>query len=495
MNPATSLPLEPHFTEATTGEVAEACRFAAGAFDVYAKTGEEEKARFLETIAAEIQSLGDGLLETAHKETGLPLARLGGERSRTINQLYLFAGMLKEGSWVTAIIDTAEPERQPAPKPDLRQMQVPLGPVAVFGASNFPFAFSVAGGDTVSALAAGCPVVFKAHPAHPATCELMAVAITAAAEKCGLPAGVFSMVQGRSNSVGEHLVQHPAVKAVGFTGSFVGGKALFDLAAKRPEPIPVYAEMGSVNPVFFLPRILKEKSAVLAKNFAASIALGSGQFCTNPGSFALLKNDDEIRFVEQTKQALQETVVGTMLTEGIRNSYLKGVQHLARQTGEILEEGVVQAVVFTTGLKDVLENESLLEEVFGPCSVGIVANTKDELLSLAKTLKGQLTATVHGTGEDLEEYKDLLFILQNKAGRLIINSFPTGVEVTHAMVHGGPFPATTDSRTTSVGTGAIYRFTRPVCFQDFPSSLLPDALKDENPLGIWRKVNGILSKG
>ena len=493
-NPAAAKALEQQFTEATLEEIDEACLAAAGAFADYQGKSGRERAAFLERIADEIVNLGDDLVQAAGEETGLPAARLQGERTRTVNQLRLFAGLIKEGSWVNAVIDTAQPDRQPLPKPDIRQMQVPLGPVAVFGASNFPFAFSVAGSDTASALAAGCPVVFKAHPAHPASCELMAIAIAKAGKECNMPAGVFNMVQGGSHQVGGRLVQHPAIKAVGFTGSFAGGKALYDLAVRRPEPIPVYAEMGSVNPVFFLPRVLKEKGTALAKSFAASVTLGTGQFCTNPGTFALMDGEEAQAFLQQTKEALLQISMGPMLTQGIQASYLKGVQELAKHTGETITAENVQAFVFTTRMKDALQNDHLMEEVFGPCSVGIRADSKEELMQFARSLKGQLTATIHGTEEDLAEYRELVSVLQQKAGRLVINGFPTGVEVSHAMVHGGPFPATTDSRSTSVGTLAIYRFSRPVCLQDFPQSLLPEELKDENPLGIWRKMNGEWSR-
>lgn len=491
-------PLPEAFFEATKEEVDRAAQSSAAAFQAYSSTSGAQKAEFLEAIAEEIMQAGDALLERANAETGLPMARLQGERGRTTGQLKLFANLLREGSWVNAIIDTAEPERVPAAKPDLRQMQVPLGPVAVFGASNFPFAFSTAGGDTVSALAAGCPVVFKAHPAHPGTCELVAAAIVAAAQKCNLPAGVFNMVQGASNEVGTWLVQHPSIKAVGFTGSFKGGKALFELAVKREEPIPVYAEMGSVNPVFFLPGIVKEKKELLAKNFAASITLGVGQFCTNPGVFVAVEGEETNGFVTETKANLSNIALGPMLTGGIQNNFLKGVANLHQHQGVVghidLTQNKATPQLFTTDVSSALAQDELLEEIFGPVSVGVVAATKAEIISFANQLKGHLTATIHGTEDDLLEYRELIHILQQKAGRLVINGFPTGVEVTHAMMHGGPFPATMDGRSTSVGTQAIYRFTRPVSFQDFPAFLLPEALKNDNPLNIWRKVNGEMSK-
>ncbi|TAH03112.1 MAG: aldehyde dehydrogenase (NADP(+)) [Sphingobacteriales bacterium] len=496
-NPAQETDLTTHFFEATAEEVNSACEAASAAFAPYKKLSDADRALFLETIAIEIVNLGDALLETAMLESGLPLARLTGERGRTAGQLNAFAKMLREGSWVNAIIDTAQPDRQPLPKVDLRQMQIPLGAVAVFGASNFPLAFSVAGGDTASALAAGCPVVFKAHPAHPGTCEMVAAAIAKAMEICNIPLGTFNLLQGSSHNLGTALVQHPAIKAVGFTGSFAGGKALYNLAAARPQPIPVYAEMGSVNPVFFLPGILKEKGAALAKGFASSITMGVGQFCTNPGMFVALADDNSTNFINDTKTELSAITVGAMLTAGIKNNYLKGVTHLNKATGVTSSTQAnateVKPHLFITDVAAIEKNPLIVEEVFGPCSVGVVAQNKAELLKLASDLEGHLTATVHGTAADLAEYAELLDILQDKAGRVVINGFPTGVEVTHAMVHGGPFPATTDSRSTSVGTTAIYRFTRPVCFQDFPDTLLPDALKTGNPLKINRLINSVHS--
>lgn len=497
-NPLTGALLEPVYTESLPEKIDNACAAAAEAFVHFGKTSGAARAHLLNAIAEEILKLGDSLTEMAHRETGLPIARLQGERGRTVAQLQLFAQWVLEGSWVRAIIDTALPERQPLPKPDVRQMQVPLGPVAVFGASNFPLAFSVAGGDTASALAAGCPVVFKAHPAHPGTCELVAGAIKKAVAQQGLPPGVFEMVHGASNEVGSRLVQHPAIKAVGFTGSFAGGKALFDIAAKRPEPIPVYAEMGSVNPVFFLPEALDQRAAELAEKFATSITLGSGQFCTNPGVFALMNNAAGHSFVALLQQKLATTQVGPLLTTSIEQQYLKGVKHLAATAAvhplTDVDELTVKPHLFTTAISAALQTTHITEEIFGPCSVGVFANSPAEMEAFASSLKGQLTATVHGTANDLKNFESLLEILQQRAGRIIINGFPTGVEVTHAMMHGGPFPATTDSRSTSVGTQAIYRFTRPVCFQDYPAELLPEALQNHNPLQIMRLVNGTYTR-
>jgi NADP-dependent aldehyde dehydrogenase len=489
-----AIPLPDIFFEATGEEIAKACEAAGQAFALYRRRSGTEKALFLEAIATQIVNLGDQLLELANMETGLPLARLQGERGRTVGQLNLFAKQLRDGHWVNAVIDTPQPERKPIPRADLRSMQIALGPAAIFGASNFPFAFSVAGGDTASALAAGCPVIFKAHPAHPGTCELMANAILQAIKETNMPAGVFSMVHGASHEVGMTLIGHPQIKAVGFTGSFRGGKALYDAAVRREEPIPVYAEMGSVNPVFFLPNIIKEKKTELARSLAASITLGVGQFCTNPGLFVLQDKEESRIFTEVVRAEIAAVQMAPMLTDTISLSYSKGVDVLARLTNTEMDGDTSKPQIFLSNTAEVLGNEELREEVFGPCSVGVMATDKTEIVEFAKSLKGQLTATIHGTKEDLEEYSELIEVLQLKAGRLVINGFPTGVEVGYAMVHGGPFPATTDSRSTSVGTNAIYRFTRPLCFQDFPESLLPPELQRHNPLGIYRTVDGILTK-
>lgn len=472
-NPATGEPLSPLFYEATAAEINEAVELANQAFLQYRKVKGAEKATFLEAIAEEILALEDELIKTASIETALPEARITGERGRTVGQLRLFASLVRDGKWENEIIDQAQPDREPLPKPALRQVQIPIGPVAVFGASNFPLAFSVAGGDTVSALAAGCPVVFKAHPAHPSTCELVGRAILKAAEKTGMPNGVFSMVHGISHEVGGQLVKHPLIKAVGFTGSYRGGKALYDQAVRRPEPIPVYAEMGSTNPVFFLPRALKENGEALAQAFANSITLGVGQFCTNPGVFVTAQSDKA--FSNQVAEKLDKISVGAMLTSGIKDAYVKGIDHLKTQDGIATltskqTDDVTPTLLVTTATHAVAD-PSVTEEVFGPSSLGIIADDKEAMLTFAKSLQGHLTATIHGTDEDIEEYKELIDILTLKVGRLIFNGFPTGVEVSPAMVHGGPFPATTDSRSTSVGTTAIYRFTRPICFQDMPASL------------------------
>jgi NADP-dependent aldehyde dehydrogenase len=418
---------------------------------------------------------------------------------RTVNQLKMFAALLREGSWVDARIETALPGRTPIPKPDIRSMQIALGPVAVFGASNFPLAFSVAGGDTASALAAGCPVIVKAHPAHPATSAIIGRAIQSAAKRTGMPDGAFSLLFDDGITVGVQLVKHPLIKAVGFTGSYKGGKALFDIAANRPDPIPVYAEMGSTNPVFVLPMAMKENRGAIAAGYAASVTLGVGQFCTTPGLMFYLNNDED--FKPTLKSEFEKTNGGTMLAPNIAAAFRSGVSHHTNIAGvDELAKGMmatgdesnnVQPILFVTGADVLMNNPSLGEEVFGPESVVVSVTSKAEMLEIASNLSGHLTATIFAHAEELQDYEDLLEILEQKAGRLIINAFPTGVEVCSAMVHGGPFPATTDSRATSVGTAAIFRFTRPVCYQNLPQALLPAELCDKNSFGISRLVNGL----
>ena len=498
-NPATDQHNGYLFYKATEQEVDRAAQKAAAAFPGYSKLPGTMKALFLETIAAEIMLAGEELIAVCSKETGLPKARIENERGRTVNQLKMFADLLKEGSWVDARIETALPERTPLPKPDLRYMQVALGPVVVFGASNFPLAFSVAGGDTASALAAGCPVIVKAHSAHPATSAIVGRAIVEAARKMNMPDGVFSLLFGDGTTTGIQLVKHPEVKAVGFTGSYKGGKALYDAAVARPEPIPVYAEMGSTNPVFILPEIMATKGAEIAAAYAGSVTLGVGQFCTNPGLLFYQPGKDG-QFKPQLKAAFSKTAGGVMLAPGIAKSYHEGleknrkaagVEELA--TGNNPSEGKNNGTpaLLATSAATFRSNPSLSHEVFGPASMVVAVTSKEELLQIASDLSGHLTATVHGMERELEEYRELIHILERKVGRIVINGFPTGVEVCSAMVHGGPFPSTTDSKTTSVGTAAIYRFTRPVCYQNMPDVLLPDELKQNNPLAILRLVNGV----
>jgi alpha-ketoglutaric semialdehyde dehydrogenase len=502
INPATGVALAHIFFKATESDVNRASEKAALAFQVYRKKSGVEKAVFLETIAEEIKALGDQLIETCCQETALPKARIEGERGRTINQLLLFATMLREGSWLDARIETADPLRSPVPKPDIRYLHVGLGPVVVFGASNFPLAFSVAGGDTASALAAGCPVIVKAHSAHPATAELVAKAILAAAKKTHMPDGVFSLLHGDGSKVGIQLVTNKHVKAVGLTGSFTAGKALFDAAVRRDEPIPVYAEMGSTNPVFVLPEAMQLQKEKIAQGFAASVTLGVGQFCTNPGLLMYQNEKAAAEFIHLIKTEFESTSGGPMLTETIYRSYTTGTaHHAAQQEIEVLANGKkaegpnsAHPVLFKTNTDGLEKHQELTEEIFGPTSTVVEMKSKAEMIAAAKRLSGHLTATVHGTENDLVEHRDLLDILEQKVGRIVINGFPTGVEVCHAMVHGGPYPSTTDGRSTSVGTASIFRFTRAVCFQNLPQSLMPPELKNENPLRIWRLINGIRTK-
>jgi alpha-ketoglutaric semialdehyde dehydrogenase len=496
-NPATGENMQYSFRKATPKEVTQACDKAAIAFQVYRKKSGKEKAIFLDAIADEINSLGDELIHLCCKETALPKGRIEGERARTVNQLKLFASLLRDGSWVDARIETADLERAPIPKPDIRYMEIGLGPVVVFGASNFPLAFSVAGGDTASALAAGCPVIVKVHSAHPATGELVGRAILKAAQLTNMPDGVFSLLHGDGKDVGIQLVKHPAIKAVGLTGSFTAGKALFNAAVNREVPIPVYAEMGSTNPVFILPAAMRERASKIASAFSASVTLGVGQFCTNPGILIHGDGAGAMEFTKYLEEEFKKTSGGVMLTETIFKSYSNGIaHHSAIDNIEIIASGVdsnqslaARPVLFKTTAKTFASMNELAEEIFGPTSLVVEASSREEMLSLASNLGGHLTATVHGTDDDLKAYKDLIDILEQKVGRVVINGFPTGVEVCSAMVHGGPYPATTDGKSTSVGTAAIHRFTRPVCYQGMPDALLPEELKNENPLKLWRLVN------
>jgi NADP-dependent aldehyde dehydrogenase len=453
----------------------------------------------LRAIADRIDA-NDEIVARGQLETGLPEARLRGERARTSGQLRLFATLLDEGSWVGARIDHAQADRQPQPKPDVRSMRRPLGPVAVFCASNFPLAFSVAGGDTASALAAGCPVVVKAHHAHPGVAELVAEAVVAAVATCDLPSGVFSLVYGAGRTVGQALVRHPSVKAVGFTGSRAAGQALMKTAAARPETIPVYAEMSSVNPVFLLPGALRERATQIAKGLHASVTLGVGQFCTNPGLVFIPAGAASEEFRSQLVELMQATPACPMLHHGIRESYASGVQ---RNVDHSLVETLVpsatdagpgkshaSAALFQTSAADFLSDQSLADEIFGPATLLVTYQTADELRTLIERLDGQLTASVHAASSELDVAAQLFAALESKAGRLILDGFPTGVEVCHAMVHGGPYPATSDGRTTSVGTLAIERFTRHVAWQNCPDELLPPALQEANPLAIHRLVDG-----
>jgi NADP-dependent aldehyde dehydrogenase len=471
---------------------------AASAFEAYRNTTGIARAAFLRAAADALENLGDELLHTAARESSLPLARITGERGRTCGQLRMFAAFIEEGSWVDAVIDTALPERQPLPRPDVRRMLVPVGPVVVFGASNFPLAFSTAGGDTASALAAGCPVVVKAHPAHPETARLAAAAIAKAAEQTGMPEGVFAQVEG-DYEVGQALVKHPLTAAVAFTGSFAGGKALFDLANQREKPIPVFAEMGSVNPVFVFEHALQQRSEHLAAQIADSVTLGVGQFCTNPGLVFGVRSAAFDDFQKQLTEKMAAKTPAPMLHEGIAQNYREKSHRLLNEPGVTLVAGDDFSdldgapLLVTAQGAEFVQNPNLQEEVFGPLSVLVVCASMEEMLEAARRLSGQLTATLMAEPGDLLDNPGFIGVLGEKCGRLIFNNVPTGVEVTHAMHHGGPFPATTDAHFTSVGTGAIRRFVRPLCFQNCPDELLPEALRNGNPLSIRRFVDGVFT--
>jgi 2,5-dioxopentanoate dehydrogenase len=491
------------FEEASSELINRALAAAEGASQEYRRLSAETRAGFLDRIAEEFERAGTLLDSAANVETALPMARLAAERGRTTNQLRMFASLLREGSWVDARIDRAVPTRTPLPKPDIRRMLIPIGPVAVFGASNFPYAFSVAGGDTASALAAGCPVVVKVHPAHPATSELAARAIVEAVKATGMPPGVFSLIHSTRHGISTALVQHPRTRAVAFTGSLRAGRALFNAAASRPDPIPVYAEMGSVNPVFLLPGILAERADAVAEGLKNSVTLGVGQFCTNPGVTVGIGDDHFDRFARRMRDLIPATLPGTMLSPGIFESYEAAVDRVSATAGVQTTRAPIatgeqhfsaRAAMFEVRADEFMQQRELREEVFGPSTVIVRCRSREDMEAIARQLEGQLTATIHGTPSDLEEYASLVSILETKVGRLIVNGFPTGVEVCASMQHGGPYPATTDSRTTSVGTAAIHRFARPVAYQDFPQSLLPVELQDANPRRIWRHVDGELTK-
>ena len=495
----TGLELAPSFYQATMDEVDSACKIASSVFPLYSKLPATRRAEFLNKIADELDILGKDFVDLVQQETALDEARIKGECGRTSNQMRLFADLLTRGDFYDARIDTAMPDRRPLPRADIRQCRVGLGPIAVFGASNFPLAFSTAGGDTASALAAGCPVVFKAHSGHMGTAEKVALAILRAAEQTSMPDGVFSMIFG--SGVGKALVNHPAIKAVGFTGSLAGGKAICDMAATRPHPIPVFAEMSSINPVILLPQALENRGELIAVQLADSVVLGVGQFCTNPGMVIGIRSANFSAFVKQLSSEISLKPSKTMLNSGTLNSYQKGCDALQNHPSiKILAsaesvENKATAYLFQADSSLLLSGSELLqEEVFGPTTVIVEVNDMEELQACISAMHGQLTATLIGESEELAESQELLSLLEEKAGRVLINGYPTGVEVCDAMVHGGPFPATSDSRGTSVGTLSIDRFLRPVCFQNYPNSLLPDALKNGNPLNIERLVNGVNTK-
>jgi NADP-dependent aldehyde dehydrogenase len=503
VDPAKGEQLEPVYHCASIADLNRAADLAEDAFVAFRKLSGRERGRFLRHIADGIEAIVPELVERANRETALPEARLKGESARTVNQLRLFAQVVEEGSWVNARIDPAQPDRKPLPRSDIRSMMRGLGPVAVFGASNFPLAFSVAGGDTAAAFAAGNPVIVKAHHAHPGTSEMVGQVIARSVRECGLPPGVFALLFGAGSEIGAALVDHPNVKAVGFTGSLSAGKALMQRAAARPEPIPCFMEMSSVNPLFVLPGALHTRGAQIAAGLFDSFTLGVGQFCTKPGLVYLPRNADADALVAEVKALVEKAAPSAMLTEGISKSYRSGiagrqshghVNTVAQASSDGAGTNYAAPVLMQVDAEDLLAKPELSTEVFGPSALVIRYDSREQLLELAGAIEGQLTATLHGSDADLAEFADLIAILERKAGRLIVNGFPTGVEVCHAMVHGGPYPATSDSRATSVGTYSIYRFVRPVCYQDFPQAALPEELKDANPLGIMRLIDGQLTR-
>lgn len=461
-------------------DVETAVKAAEDAFWSYGYSSRSSRAEFLNTIADEIEARADAITEIGTQETGLPEARLQGERGRTTGQLRLFASHILAGDYLDRRHDAALPERQPLPRPDLKMVQRPIGPVAVFGASNFPLAFSTAGGDTAAALAAGCPVVVKGHSAHPGTGEIIAEAVHAAVEKCGIHPGVFNLIQGGNRHVGAALVQHPLIKAVGFTGSLAGGRALFDLCAQRPEPIPFFGELGSVNPMFILDGALTARGQQIAEGWAGSLTMGAGQFCTNPGIAIVHAGDAAQAFAASVTEALSQASPQTMLTDGIASAYREGQHRIASAEGvqalltSMCDQREAAPYLYQTTAQNWLANEALSEEVFGPLGIVVVAETADEMREIALSLQGQLTCTLHMDDADLAQAQSLMPILERKAGRILANGFPTGVEVSDTMVHGGPYPASTNFGATSVGTLSIRRFLRPVCYQNLPDALLPE---------------------
>lgn len=500
-DPTTGEAVEPVYHSASMEELNRAVALAAAARIPFGSVAQRDRAKFLRRIADNIEALGDTLVERATLETSLPNARFAGERARTCGQLRMFADLLDDGSWVDARIDHGIPDRQPLPKPDVRSMLRPLGPVAVFCASNFPLAYSVAGGDTASALAAGCPVIVMGHTAHPGTAELVGLAVSNAVRGCGMPEGTFSLLFSSGYEIGQALVKHVGIKAVGFTGSRRGGRALMDIAAARPEPIPVYTEMSSVNPTFLLPSAIRERGAEIAKGLHASVTGGVGQFCTKPGLVFIPSEQaagaSSAEFISNFRSQISATAPAPLLTGGIRKSYVDmseerkaEVAGYAGSEAAVLEGFSVPPSVFDTAAIEYLKTPELNDEIFGPTTLLIRSDDHAQLLEIARLLEGQLTASVHGTEADIVEYADLIAVLETKVGRLIFNGFSTGVEVCPSMVHGGPYPATSDGRWTAVGTRAIERFARLVCFQNFPDAALPDELKEGNPLGLKRLVDG-----
>jgi NADP-dependent aldehyde dehydrogenase len=500
VNPATGEVLDPAFYSASEDEVEEAVRLASESATRFSQLPGKKRAEFLRCIAENLEQAGDALVERAVLESGLPAARIRNERGRTCFQLRFFANMIDNGSWVDARIDHGDPARAPAPKPDVRSMLRPLGPIVVFCASNFPLAFSVAGGDTASALAAGNPVIVLAHYAHPGTAELAGIAIQEAASTLGLPEGVFSLLYDSGHTVAKNLVRHPSVRGVGFTGSRSGGMTLMEIASSRPEPIPFYAEMSSVNPVFVLPSALKSGCETIAKGLHESATLGVGQFCTSPGVVVTI--GDAETFLTRFTELMSKTAPGTMLNRHIVDSYGRAVKKRSTQSNisvrwsarsaneDQLQRCLAGTAVFETDVRSWVADPDLQDEIFGPATLIVRGEQHSDFLEITRSLDGNLTATILGSEDDLVEFSDLIAILEKKVGRILFNNFSTGVEVCEAMVHGGLYPATSDSRSTSVGGRAILRFTRPVCYQNFPNLALPPELQDANPMGIWRMEDG-----
>jgi 2,5-dioxopentanoate dehydrogenase len=501
--PVTGAWLEPEYVAATPDELNQACSMAASAFPRYSALAPTIRAKFLRAIADGLDQLGEALVERMTSETGLPAGRVNGERGRTSGQLRMFAALLEDGSWVDARIDTAQPDRQPLPKPDVRSLLIPIGPVAVFCAGNFPLAYSVAGGDTASALAAGCPVIVLAHSGHPGTAEMVGTVVLEAARATGMPEGVFSLLYGAGHETGQSLVKHPAMRAVGFTGSRRGGRALMDLAAARPDPIPVYAEMSSVNPVFLLPGAVSERGAALATGLHASITTGAGQFCTKPGLIFAIDDTATKGMLDQLAVLLGETAPAPMLNEGIAANYLVCRDRIASVAGvESTASGPVEPAPFCpaptmlmqTDAATFLANQGLQDEVFGPAALVVLCPDHAGLLACALVLEGQLTGVIHASDGEWDSAWELCEVVRRFSGRLVANGYPTGVEVCHAMVHGGPWPSTSDGRGTSVGSMAITRFCRAACWQQWPDRLLPPELQNANPTGIQRLLNGVPSR-
>ena len=487
VNPATGETLPGRFTDASTDEIDQVMMSAAAAHRELRTVTRLERAEFLEAVADNLEQLGAELIERASQETGLPQPRIEGERGRTVGQLRMFAALIRKPDYLGVHKDAAEPDRKPIPKPDLRLTHRPLGPVVVFGASNFPLAYSVAGGDTASALAAGCPVVVKAHPAHPGTSELVAKAVRHAVKSCGMPEGTFGVVHGKSTQVGRSLVEHPATRAVGFTGSLTAGRALFDIAARRPTPIPVFAEMGSTNPLFMLPERMAETGGKLAEDLSASVSLGVGQFCTNPGLVFAVDDENSREFVNALGRIFSGLAEGVMLHAGIKTNWVSGLRKqmntdgvsvAGQATGSESSDTLANPTVLSCSGRTFLKHNHLQDEVFGPSTLVVLCRDSDELLACAESLQGQLTAGIHGTAKDMQDFDDLQFLLEERAGRLIFGGYPTGVEVCTAMEHGGPYPATTDSRFTAVGSRAIARFLRPISYQNASQDRLPEELRD-----------------